>query len=77
MVHISPDLYNSLQMPLRLLLLVMLLAFSKVPAANVILVRSGYPVLLNHRIVVLPVPLQVMMDDLIVSVIIFNILYLL
>jgi hypothetical protein len=80
MVHMSPDIYNSLQMPLRLLLLVMLLTFSKVPAANVIVLCSEYPVLLNHRIVVLPVPLQVMMGDLMMSVItynIYNILYLL
>jgi hypothetical protein len=72
MIHTSPDLYNNLQTALQLSLLVMFLVFSRVPTANTIVLPSGHPVLLNHETVLLPVPLQVRTDDLMVSVITYN-----
>jgi len=52
MIHTPPDLYNSMQMPLKLSLLVMLLVFSRVRTANMILLPSRHPVLLQRGIVV-------------------------
>jgi len=51
MIHTSTDLYNSMQIPLKLSLLVMLLVFSRVSTSNMIVLLSGHPVLLNHGIV--------------------------